>query len=100
MIGSHKLFLDIEVPIQNVIVDKINKVFKLVEIEKSEIDKFSGKVSKKTFYNNLVTKKKKHKGWVGLQKKTKPNIKGGKDKISEKNMKFVHGTSSEEEKEI
>ncbi|KAJ0520515.1 hypothetical protein HanIR_Chr10g0460271 [Helianthus annuus] len=48
MIGSDKLISDIEVPIQNVIPDKIDKVFKLVEIEKFEISKFAGK-RKKTF---------------------------------------------------
>ncbi|KAM0007299.1 hypothetical protein Hdeb2414_s0145g00813001 [Helianthus debilis subsp. tardiflorus] len=43
MIGLDKLFSDIEFPIQNVILDKIDKVFKLVEIEKSDIAKFARK---------------------------------------------------------
>ncbi|MFS7946529.1 hypothetical protein Hanom_Chr06g00537341 [Helianthus anomalus] len=46
MIGSDKLFSDIEVPIQNVIFKKVDKFFKLVEIEKSKIDKFVGKRKK------------------------------------------------------
>ncbi|KAJ0456719.1 hypothetical protein HanIR_Chr15g0765651 [Helianthus annuus] len=37
MIGSDKLFLDVVFPIQNVISEKVDKVFKMVEIEKSEI---------------------------------------------------------------
>ncbi|KAF5760083.1 hypothetical protein HanXRQr2_Chr16g0749111 [Helianthus annuus] len=37
MIGSDKLFSDSEVQILNVMSEKIEKVFKLVEIEKSEI---------------------------------------------------------------
>ncbi|MFS7953690.1 hypothetical protein Hanom_Chr07g00621611 [Helianthus anomalus] len=48
MIRSDKLFSDIEVSIQ--FSEKIDKVFKLVEIEKSEISKIASK-SKKTFYN-------------------------------------------------
>ncbi|MFS7972257.1 hypothetical protein Hanom_Chr09g00842581 [Helianthus anomalus] len=50
MIGSDILFLDIVFPIQNVISEKIDKVFKMVEIEKSEISKFACK-GHKTFYN-------------------------------------------------
>ncbi|MFS7977248.1 hypothetical protein Hanom_Chr10g00901821 [Helianthus anomalus] len=57
MVGSNKLFSDVEFPIQNMIAEKIDKVFKLVEIEKSKIDKFSGKASKKTFYNKPSYKK-------------------------------------------
>ncbi|MFS8002647.1 hypothetical protein Hanom_Chr13g01204561 [Helianthus anomalus] len=49
MIGPDKLFSDVEFPIQNVIADKIEKVFKPVEIEMSEIVKSAGKASKKTF---------------------------------------------------
>ncbi|MFS7930736.1 hypothetical protein Hanom_Chr04g00347791 [Helianthus anomalus] len=55
MIGPDKFCSDVEFPIQNVIVEKIKKVFKLVEIEKSEIEKLVGKVGKlkgkKSFYN-------------------------------------------------
>ncbi|MFS7995517.1 hypothetical protein Hanom_Chr12g01118811 [Helianthus anomalus] len=64
MVGSDKLYSYIEVPIQNVIVEKIDKVFKLVEIEKSEIETFAGKMSKKIFYNKPSNKKKNTK--VGL----------------------------------
>ncbi|MFS7962261.1 hypothetical protein Hanom_Chr08g00724571 [Helianthus anomalus] len=74
MIGSNKLFSDIEFPIQNVIVEKIEKVFKLVESEKSEINKLAGKAKnlkgKKFFYskpgNSRYKKKKKHKSWDGI----------------------------------
>ncbi|MFS7946881.1 hypothetical protein Hanom_Chr06g00541561 [Helianthus anomalus] len=43
MVGSNKLFSDIEFPIQNVTVEKIEKVFKLVEIEMSEVENLAGK---------------------------------------------------------
>ncbi|MFS8002398.1 hypothetical protein Hanom_Chr13g01201621 [Helianthus anomalus] len=72
MIGSDKLFPDIDVPIQNVISENIDKIFKLVEIKKSEIAKFTGK-SKTTFYNKLGYKKKNMK--VGLGYKKKQNYK-------------------------
>ncbi|KAM0035954.1 hypothetical protein Hdeb2414_s0015g00452611 [Helianthus debilis subsp. tardiflorus] len=42
MIGLDKLFSDVEFPIQNVISDKIHKVFKLVDIEKTVIAKLAG----------------------------------------------------------
>ncbi|KAJ0463051.1 hypothetical protein HanHA300_Chr14g0510861 [Helianthus annuus] len=38
MVGSDKLFSDIEFPIQNVIVEKFKRVFKLVEIEISDVE--------------------------------------------------------------
>ncbi|MFS7919099.1 hypothetical protein Hanom_Chr03g00208901 [Helianthus anomalus] len=50
MIGSDKLFSNVEFPIQNVISDKVDKVFKLIEIQKFEILKFARK-SKKSSYN-------------------------------------------------
>ncbi|MFS7966479.1 hypothetical protein Hanom_Chr09g00774211 [Helianthus anomalus] len=68
MIGLDKLFSDNEFPIQNVIVDKIDKVFKLVEIENSEISKFVGK-SNKNFYNKPGYKKKNMKAGLGYKKK-------------------------------
>ncbi|KAJ0441645.1 hypothetical protein HanIR_Chr16g0800121 [Helianthus annuus] len=76
MIGLDKLFSDVEFPIQNVISDKIDKVFKLVEIEKSEISKYAGK-SKKTFYNKPGYKKKNMKAGLGYKR----------NKIKEKGLK-------------
>ncbi|MFS8007447.1 hypothetical protein Hanom_Chr14g01261111 [Helianthus anomalus] len=64
MVGLDKLFSDVEFPIQNVIADKIEKVFKLVDIEKYEIVKFAGK-SKKTFYYKPGYKKKNMKAGLG-----------------------------------
>ena len=64
MIGSDKLFLDVVFPIQNVISEKIDKVFKMIEIEKSEIPKFAGK-GHKTFYNKPGYKKKNMKAGLG-----------------------------------
>ncbi|MFS7912816.1 hypothetical protein Hanom_Chr02g00134291 [Helianthus anomalus] len=69
MTSSDKLFSDIIFPIQNVIANKIDKVFKLVEIEKAETDKFAGKASKKTFYNKPGYKKKNMKAGLGYKKK-------------------------------
>ncbi|MFS7947729.1 hypothetical protein Hanom_Chr06g00551651 [Helianthus anomalus] len=67
MTGSNKLFSDIEILIQNAILENIDKVFKLVEIEKYEIEKFVGK-SKKTFYNKSSYKKKNMKARLGYNK--------------------------------
>ncbi|MFS7896521.1 hypothetical protein Hanom_Chr15g01364491 [Helianthus anomalus] len=68
MVGSDKLHSDIEVPIHNVISEKIDKVFKLVETEKSEIAKFAEKASKKTFYNKPRYKKKNTKAGLGYKR--------------------------------
>ncbi|MFS7986256.1 hypothetical protein Hanom_Chr11g01008191 [Helianthus anomalus] len=68
MIGSDKLFLDVVFPIQNVILEKIDKVFKMVEIEKSEISKFDCK-DHKIFYNKSGYKKKNMKAGLGYKKK-------------------------------
>ncbi|KAJ0430420.1 putative transcription factor interactor and regulator CCHC(Zn) family [Helianthus annuus] len=97
MIGSDKLFLDIVFPIQNVISEKIDKVFKVVEIEKSEIPKFAGKCQK-TFYNKPGYKKKNMKAGLGYKKKQSWNK--NKTPNYQAKMNFVHGTSSEEEKEL
>ncbi|KAJ0919933.1 hypothetical protein HanRHA438_Chr05g0235301 [Helianthus annuus] len=68
IIGPDKLFLDVVFPIQNMILEKIDKVFKMVEIEKSEISKFVGK-GYKTFYNKPGFKKKNMKAGLGYKKK-------------------------------
>ncbi|MFS8021349.1 hypothetical protein Hanom_Chr16g01426371 [Helianthus anomalus] len=82
MVGSDKLFSDVEFPIENVIAKKNDKVFKLVEMEKSEIDKFAGK-GKKAFYNKPCYKKKNTKAGLRYKKK-QIKIKGLKRKNSEK----------------
>ncbi|MFS8034504.1 hypothetical protein Hanom_Chr17g01581891 [Helianthus anomalus] len=97
IVGSDKLLSDIEVPIQNVIAEKIDKVFKPVEIEKSEIDKFAGIASKKTFYNKPSYKKKNTKDGLGYKKNQK---KRAEKTRFQKKTNFVHGRSSEEVKEI
>ncbi|MFS7954288.1 hypothetical protein Hanom_Chr07g00628531 [Helianthus anomalus] len=89
MVGSDKLFSDIEFLIQNVIMEKIEKVVKLVEIEKSEIDKFFGKASKKGFYNKPSYKKKNTKLGLGYKKKQNQKKRSEKSKF-QKNMNFVH----------
>ncbi|KAM0057614.1 putative transcription factor interactor and regulator CCHC(Zn) family [Helianthus debilis subsp. tardiflorus] len=97
MIGSDKLFLDVVFPIQNVIAEKIDKVFKMVEIEKSEISKFAGK-SHKTFYNKPGYKKKNMK--VGLGYKKKQNWNKNEMSNFQAKMIFVQGNSLDEEKEL
>ncbi|KAF5773936.1 hypothetical protein HanRHA438_Chr13g0605141 [Helianthus annuus] len=74
IVRSDKLISDVEVPIQNVIAEKIDKVFKLVEIEKSKIDKFAGKPSVKSFYNKPSYQRKTQRlGWVIERNKIKRN---------------------------
>ncbi|KAJ0800205.1 putative transcription factor interactor and regulator CCHC(Zn) family [Helianthus annuus] len=99
MVRSDKLYSDIEVPIQNVITHKIDKVLKLVEIEKSEIAKFVGKAGKKPFYNKPDYKKKNTKVGLGYKKKQNQR-KWAKKTNFQKKTNFFHVTSSEEEKEI
>ncbi|KAJ0901630.1 putative transcription factor interactor and regulator CCHC(Zn) family [Helianthus annuus] len=97
MIGSDKLFLDVVFPIQNMISEKVDKVFKMVEIEKSEISKFARK-GHKTFYNKPGFKKKNMKAGLGYKKKQ--NWKRNEVPNYQTKMNFVHGTASEEEKEL
>ncbi|MFS8007040.1 hypothetical protein Hanom_Chr14g01256281 [Helianthus anomalus] len=79
-------------------VDKIGIVFKIVEIKKAEIDKFTGK-SKKTFYNKPGYKKKNLKSGLGYKRKQNQRKQAEKTNFQKK-TNFVHGTSSEEEKEL
>ncbi|MFS7934788.1 hypothetical protein Hanom_Chr05g00395791 [Helianthus anomalus] len=102
MVGSNKLFSDVEVPIQNMIAKKIDKVFKLVEFEKSEIDKFAGKAGNKSFYNkpgNSGYKKKNTKAGLGYKKNNNQTKRFEKTNFQKK-MNFVHETSSKKEKEL
>ena len=69
----------------------------MVEIEKSEISKFAGK-GHKTFYNKPGFKKKNMKAGLGYKKKQ--NWNKNKTPNFQAKMNFVHGTSSEEEKEL
>ncbi|KAJ0809384.1 putative transcription factor interactor and regulator CCHC(Zn) family [Helianthus annuus] len=97
MIGSDKLFLDVVFPIQNVISERIDQVFKMVEIEKSEISKFAGK-GHKTFYNKPGVKKKNMK--AGLGYKRKQNWKKNVTSDYQEKMSFVQGDSLAKEKEL
>ncbi|KAJ0508376.1 putative transcription factor interactor and regulator CCHC(Zn) family [Helianthus annuus] len=97
MIGSDKLFLDVVFPIQNVISEKVDKVFKMVEIEKSEIPKFAGK-GHKTFYNKPGFKKKNMKAGLGYKKKQ--NWKKNEVPSYQTKMSFVQEKSLAEEKEL
>ncbi|KAJ0838621.1 putative transcription factor interactor and regulator CCHC(Zn) family [Helianthus annuus] len=97
MIGSDKLFLDVVFPIKNVISEKVDKVFKMVEIEKSEISKFVGK-SHKGSYNKPGFKKKNMKAGLGYKKKQ--NRKKNEVPNYQAKMSFVQGNSLAEEKEL
>ncbi|MFS7911645.1 hypothetical protein Hanom_Chr02g00120551 [Helianthus anomalus] len=109
MNGSDKLYSDEEFPIQNVNLKNIEKVFKLMEIEVSEIENLATTAR----YLNL----KKDKSYYSkprncyFQKKNQSNEravlgyckKNQKTKFQKSNfvkkMNFVHGTSSESDKE-
>ena len=97
MIGSDKLFLDVVFPIQNVISEKVDQVFKMFEIEKSEISKFAGK-GHKTFYNKPGVKKKNMKAGLGYKKKQ--NWKKNVTPNYQEKMSFVQGDSLAKEKEL
>ncbi|KAF5802790.1 putative transcription factor interactor and regulator CCHC(Zn) family [Helianthus annuus] len=97
MIGSDKLFLDVVFSIQNVISKKIDKVFKMVEIEKSEISKFVGK-NRKGSYNKPGFKKKNMKAGLGYKKKQ--NRKKNEVPNYQAKLSFVQGNSLAEEKEL
>ncbi|KAJ0539913.1 putative transcription factor interactor and regulator CCHC(Zn) family [Helianthus annuus] len=97
MIGSDKLFLDVVFPIQNVISEKVDKVFKMVEIEKSEISKFVGK-SHKGSYNKPGFKKKNMKAGLGYKKRQNRNK--NETLNYQAKMSFVQGNSLAEEKEL
>ncbi|KAJ0836751.1 putative transcription factor interactor and regulator CCHC(Zn) family [Helianthus annuus] len=97
MIGSDKLFLDVVFPIQNVISEKIDKVFKMVEIEKSEMLKFAGKGFKGS-YNKPGSKKKNMKSGLGYKKKHNQN-RTERSNFQTK-MNFVQGKSFTEEEKL
>ncbi|KAJ0652898.1 putative transcription factor interactor and regulator CCHC(Zn) family [Helianthus annuus] len=97
MIGSDKLFLDVVFPIQNVISEKVDKVFRMVEIEKSEIPKFAGK-GHKSFYNKPGSKKKNMK--TGLGYKRKQNWNQSKQQNLQQKMNFVQGKNLKEEEKL
>ncbi|MFS7936037.1 putative transcription factor interactor and regulator CCHC(Zn) family [Helianthus anomalus] len=97
MIGSNKMFLDIVFPIQNVMSEKIDKVFKMVEIEKSEISKFAGKGFKGS-YIKPGSKKKNMKSGLGYKKKHNRN-RTERSNFQTK-MIFVQGKSFTEEEKL
>ncbi|MFS7945471.1 hypothetical protein Hanom_Chr06g00524671 [Helianthus anomalus] len=79
MVESNKLFLDIEFSIQNVILETIKKVFKLVEIEMYEVENLAGKErnlkDKKLFITNheIYIIKKNERVGLGYKKKKNQN---------------------------
>ncbi|KAJ0714031.1 putative transcription factor interactor and regulator CCHC(Zn) family [Helianthus annuus] len=94
MIESDKLYLDVVFPIQNVISEKIDKVFKMVEIEKSEISKYAGQGSKRS-YNKPGSKKKNTRSGLGY-KKTQSRNRTERSNVQTK-MNFDQGKSFTEE---
>ncbi|KAF5803479.1 putative transcription factor interactor and regulator CCHC(Zn) family [Helianthus annuus] len=111
--GSDKLYFDKEFPIRGVKPEMLKKVFKLTEINISEIKDLNLN-GKPKFYTSRVqqrlNKKKSYNSGSGFQKKPNQNRSYKKkglgftppenyknEKISKTNTKFVSGTSSEEE---
>ncbi|KAJ0887198.1 putative transcription factor interactor and regulator CCHC(Zn) family [Helianthus annuus] len=110
---SDKLYSDKEFPIRSVRFEMIKKVFKMTEINISEIKdlNLTGKPKKYTSrVQQRLNKKKGYNSGSGFQKK--PNHNGNfkkkglgfippenykNDKISKTNTKFVSGGSAEEE---
>ncbi|KAF5790764.1 putative transcription factor interactor and regulator CCHC(Zn) family [Helianthus annuus] len=97
MIGSDKLFLDVVFPIQNVILEKIDKVFKMVEIQKSEMSKFAGKGYRGS-YNKSGSKKKNMKAGLGYKKEQNRNRSNRQNFQTKTN--FVQGKSFTEEEKL
>ncbi|MFS7945405.1 hypothetical protein Hanom_Chr06g00523911 [Helianthus anomalus] len=111
--GSDKLYSDTEFLIENVNVDKLKKVFKLVEIDISKIEglttskRFLNFQGDKSYYNKLVVPPRFHKnnqnrgfgGQQGGKNYKKKNFQ--KSKFVEKKT-FVKSSSSisEQESEI
>ncbi|KAJ0601420.1 putative transcription factor interactor and regulator CCHC(Zn) family [Helianthus annuus] len=106
MMGSDKLFSDSEFPIENVNMNKLTNVFKLVEVELSAVNNLNRKkdrvYNKKTgypprFYNN------NRNNWSGGYQGGKPfQKKNVSHKRFVEKKKFVNSSSSlaDEEKEI
>ncbi|KAJ0934391.1 hypothetical protein HanRHA438_Chr03g0106871 [Helianthus annuus] len=106
MSGSDKLFSDSEFPLENVNLNKLTNVFKLVEVEFSAVNNLSRKkervYNKKTvypprFYNN------NRNNWSGGYQGGKPFQKRNvSNKRFVEKKKFVNSSSSlvDEEKEI
>ncbi|KAJ0441294.1 putative transcription factor interactor and regulator CCHC(Zn) family [Helianthus annuus] len=113
MLGSDKLFSDSEFPIENVNMNKLTNVFKLVEVELSAVNNLSQKKSKMRFEKEKVYNKKSvnpprfynnnrnnqsggYQGGKSYQKRNVPNKRFVEKK------KFVNSSSSlaDEEKEI
>ncbi|KAJ0508373.1 putative transcription factor interactor and regulator CCHC(Zn) family [Helianthus annuus] len=112
---SDKLYSDEEFPIRSVKTEMINKVFKLTEINISEIKDVNLTEKPKTYTSRVQQRLNKKKGYSsGSGYRKKPNYNGNFKKKglgfipleNHKNKKvyktktvFVSGTSSEEEKE-
>ncbi|MFS7948448.1 putative transcription factor interactor and regulator CCHC(Zn) family [Helianthus anomalus] len=95
MLGSDKLFLDSEFPIENVNLNKLTNVFKLVEVELSEVNNLSQTKRKMNFEKNKTYYKKPF-GGKSYQKRNVQNKRFVEKK------KFVNSLSSlaDEEREI
>ncbi|KAJ0828239.1 putative transcription factor interactor and regulator CCHC(Zn) family [Helianthus annuus] len=111
MIGTDKLYSDIEFPLQNVKFENVEKVFKLVELSVNEIKKndFFSKLKKSVGSSCPTSPEKidgvgksqnkknqlKKKG-IGFEKKMAKQVVKPKDRIDDV---FVAGPSTENEKE-
>ncbi|MFS7930068.1 hypothetical protein Hanom_Chr04g00339791 [Helianthus anomalus] len=94
MFGSDKLYSDLELPLENVNVDKLNKVFKLIEVDMSEVEclKNSKRMMNfekdKAYYKKLVVSPHFNNG---NQNRWSGGNQGGKynQKRNLQNKKFV-----------
>ncbi|MFS7919402.1 putative transcription factor interactor and regulator CCHC(Zn) family [Helianthus anomalus] len=108
MIGSDKLFSDDEFPIQNVNLKRLEKVFKLVEIEVLKVENLARTASyfnykkDKSYYtkprNSFYQKKIFRNERAGLGYNKKNHKKKFQKSNFGKKMKFVRGISSERDK--
>ncbi|KAJ0940813.1 putative transcription factor interactor and regulator CCHC(Zn) family [Helianthus annuus] len=114
-LGSDKLFSDSEFPIENVNMNKLTNVFKLVKVELSEVNNLSQTKRKMSFekekvYNRksvnpprFYNNNKNRNNWLGGYQGGKPYQKRNvPNKRFVEKKKFVNSSSSlaDEEKEI
>ncbi|MFS7954124.1 hypothetical protein Hanom_Chr07g00626621 [Helianthus anomalus] len=93
MSGSEKLYSDLEFPLENVNVDKLNKVFTLVEVDVSEVKSLKSSKRRMNFEKDKAYYKKPvvPPGVNNNNKKWSGGYQGGKNnlKMNFQNKKFV-----------
>ncbi|MFS8016849.1 hypothetical protein Hanom_Chr15g01373361 [Helianthus anomalus] len=89
MVASDKLFSDDEFPIQNLIAEKVDKVFNLVEIDKSEIENLLVKRARIIFYYKPSYIQKNTKAGLGYKKKQNQNKKSESQNFRKRRALFM-----------